>query len=71
MIMCICILQEPFDIDGILLRDLIFPSNDDRARLDQCLRSFPPEELEHFLGTMCEFVESFLKHNISEKQDWP
>ena len=69
--MCICILQEPFDIDGSLLQDLIFPSSDDIARLDECLRSFPSEELERFLGTMCEFVESFLIHNISEKHDWP
>ena len=57
-------MQEPFDTDSSLLQDLNLPSSDDISRLDMCLRFFPPEQLELFLGTMCEFVESFLKHNI-------
>ena len=68
--MAIFILQEPFDIDSRLLQGLNLSSSDDISRLDVCLRSFPTEELERFLGTMCEFVETFLKHNIDEKQDW-
>ena len=54
--------QEPFDIDGSILRDWKGES------LEQCLRSLP--DLDNFLGTMCEFVETYLRHNIAEKQDW-
>jgi len=57
--------QEPFDIDGGLLKDL---KRTDKRALDQCLRSFP--DLDSLLGTMCEFVETYLRHNITEQQDW-
>ena len=61
-----CILQqEPFDIDGSLLSDLTMR---DKRALDQYLRSFP--DLESLLGTMCEFVEAYLRHNITEQHDW-
>ena len=53
----------------IYLKDLSEdPGNNQKAALDECLRTF---DLDRLLGALYEFIETHVKYSPTTELDWP
>ena len=66
------ITQEPFDLDSMpeyLMEELTTDGEEDQVEaLGHCLRVL---DLDNLLGTLYEFIETYVKHSPSNEKDWP
>ena len=64
--------QEPFDSESMpsdFLEELTTDREENQLEdLNHCLRAF---NLDRLLGTLYEFIETYVKHSPSNEKEWP